>query len=52
MWSRLAVVAVLALTGCSAQRAEYAAERDAASLSFKGPLHGVNLSSAQTKLVQ
>jgi hypothetical protein len=52
MWSRLAVVAVLALTGCAAQRAEYAAERDAASLSFKGPLHAVTLSSAQIKPVQ
>jgi hypothetical protein len=52
MWSRLAVVAVLALTGCAAQRAEYTAERDAASLSFKGPLHAVTLSSAQIKSVQ
>jgi hypothetical protein len=52
MWSRLAVVAVLALTGCAAQRAEYAAERDASSLSFQGPLRTVALSSAQIKSVQ
>ena len=52
MWSRLAVVAALALSGCAAQRAEYAAERDAASLSFQGPIRSVTLSSAQIKSAQ
>jgi hypothetical protein len=52
MWPRITVVAVLVLSGCAAQRAEYAAERDAADLSFQGPLRPLALSSAQIKLVQ
>ncbi len=53
MWLRIAVgLAVLALCGCAAQRAEYVAQRDAPDLSFKGPLRPVSLSSAQIKLVQ
>jgi hypothetical protein len=52
MWPRFTVVAVLFLTGCAAQRAEYFAQRDAPDLSFKGPVRSVALSSAQIKLVQ
>jgi hypothetical protein len=52
MWPRLTVVAVLFLTGCAAQRAEYVAQRDAPDLYFKGPVRPVALSSAQIKLVQ
>jgi hypothetical protein len=52
MWPRITVVAALVLSGCAAQRAEYAAERDAADLSFQGPLRPLALSSAQIKLVQ
>jgi hypothetical protein len=52
MWPRITVVAVLFLTGCAAQRAEYVAQRDAPDLSFEGPVRPVALSSAQIKLVQ
>ena len=53
MWPRIAVVAaVLALSGCASQRAEYFAQRDAPDLSFKGPARPLALSSAQIKLVQ
>jgi hypothetical protein len=53
MWPRIAVVAaVLALSGCASQRAEYFAQRDAPDLSFKGPVRPLTLSSAQIKLVQ
>jgi hypothetical protein len=53
MWRRIGVViAVLALSGCAAQRESYYAQRDAPDLAFKGPLHPASLSSAQLKLVQ
>ena len=53
MWPRIAVIAaLLVLAGCTAQREEYAAERDAPDLSFKGPIPSVVLSSVQIKLVQ
>ena len=53
VWPRIAVIAaVLVLAGCTAQREEYAAERDAPDLSFKGPIPSVVLSAAQIKLVQ
>jgi hypothetical protein len=53
VWSRIAVIAAaLVLAGCTAQREEYTAERDAPDLSFKGPLPPVVLSSAEIKLVQ
>lgn len=43
------VIAVLALCGCMAQRA---AERNAPSVPFDGPLRPVKLSAAQIQLVQ
>jgi len=50
---RIAVMAaLLVLAGCTAQRQEYAAERDAPDLSFKGPIPSVALSPSQIKLVQ
>jgi hypothetical protein len=53
MWPRITVVAaMLALSGCAAQREEYFAQRDAPDLSFKGPVRPVSLSSAQIKLVE
>jgi hypothetical protein len=53
VWPRIAVIAaVLVLAGCTAQREEYAAERDAPDLSFEGPIPSVVLSAAQIKLVQ
>jgi len=48
MWRRITVVAVLALGGC----AQPAAERNAPSLDFAGPIRPVALSAAQIKLVQ
>jgi hypothetical protein len=36
MWPRITVVAVLVLTGCAAQRAEYFAQRDAPKFIQKG----------------
>jgi hypothetical protein len=53
VWPRIAVIAaMLALSGCAAQRAEYVAQRDAPDLSFKGPVHSASLSAAQIALVQ
>ena len=46
------VLAMLALSGCAAQRESYYAQRDAPDLTYKGPLRPVSLSSAQIKLVQ
>ena len=48
----IAVVLVLLLSGCAAQRAEYFAQRDAPDLNFKGPIRPVSLSSAQIKQVE
>jgi hypothetical protein len=53
MWLRIGVaIAVLALSGCAAQRESYYAQRDAPDLAFRGPLRAASLSSAQVKLVQ
>jgi hypothetical protein len=53
MWGRIGlVVAVLALSGCAAQRESYYAQRDAPDLAFKGPLRAASLSSAHVRLVQ
>ncbi len=53
MWRRIGmVVAVLALSGCAAQRESYYDQRDAPDLAFKGPLRAASLSSAQVELVQ
>jgi hypothetical protein len=53
VWPRIGVIAaLLVVAGCAAQQQEYAAERDAPDLSFKGPIPSVVLSSAQIKLVQ
>ena len=46
------IAAVLVVAGCTAQREQYAAERDAPDLSFKGPIPSVALSPAQIKSVQ
>ncbi len=48
MWRRITVVAVLVLSGC----AQPAAERNAPSLDFQGPIRPLTLASAQIKLVQ
>ena len=48
----IAVVLVLLLSSCAAQRAEYFAQRDAPDLNFKGPIRPVSLSSAQIKQVE
>jgi hypothetical protein len=45
----IAVIAVLVLSGCAAQRA---AESNAPAVPFKGPLRPVTLSPAQIKLVK
>jgi hypothetical protein len=53
VWPRIAVMAaMLALCGCAAQRAGYAAERDAPDLALKGPVRSVPLSSGQIAQVQ
>jgi hypothetical protein len=53
VWPRIGVIAaVLVVVGCTAQREQYAAERDAPDLSFKGPIPSVALSPAQIKSVQ
>jgi hypothetical protein len=43
---------VLVLTGCAVQRAQRAAERDAPSVTFQGPLRPAKLTPAQIEAVQ
>lgn len=47
MWLRITVVALLALSGCTAQRE---AEDNAPDLAFRAPLHPLTLSAAQISL--